>query len=142
MTGQLPLAIAQLLIERIPALRSMSNNDVTAMVPALHTHTDTSLALGNQQDPIFILVQISIHASRAFPAPVLLFPLRADVQARAGGPRRGVPRWAAPRASAPGPQVGFLRARSRSCVRARAGGVEATRSSKIALSSSASESPS
>jgi hypothetical protein len=45
------------------------------MAPVLHAHTDTSLALGYQQNPIFILGQISRYAFRAFSFPALLFPL-------------------------------------------------------------------
>src|SRR5258706_995205 len=83
MTGQLPLAIAQLLIKCIPALRSTSNNDATAMTPVLHPNTNTSLALGNQQDPIFILGHIARFASRSFSVPVLLFPPDAQLFERA-----------------------------------------------------------
>ena len=47
------------------------------MAPVLHTHTTTSLALGNQQDLIHILGHIYRRASRAFSVPVYLFPLAA-----------------------------------------------------------------
>ena len=90
MTGQLPLAIAQLLLKYTPALRSTSTNDATAMVLVLHPHTNPSLALGNQQDPIFILGHIARCASRAFPLPILLFQLDAQLFERAGGLQRGV----------------------------------------------------
>jgi hypothetical protein len=83
MTGQLPLAIAQLLINRVMALRTTSNNGATVMAPVLHTPTDASLALKTQQDPIFILGQISRRDSRAFPFPVLLFTLGAQQFERA-----------------------------------------------------------
>ena len=83
MTGQLPFAIAQLLIKCIPAIRSTSDNDTTAMTPVLNAHTNTSLALGNQQDPIFILGHIARHASRIFPVPFLLFAPDAQLFERA-----------------------------------------------------------
>ena len=75
MTRQFPLAIAQILIKCIPAFRSMSDDDATTMTSVLHAHTNTGLALGNQQDPIFILGHIARRASRVFPVPFLLFPL-------------------------------------------------------------------
>ena len=95
MAGQLPLAIAQLLIERIPPFRATSNNNATAMTPVLHTDTDASLALGNQQDPILILRQVPTRASRtvafafaftftfALALAVLLLPLDAELFERA-----------------------------------------------------------
>ena len=43
------------------------------MTLLLHPPTNTSLALGNQQDPIFILGHIARYAPRVFPFPVLLF---------------------------------------------------------------------
>ena len=119
MHGQLPLAIAQLLIKCIPALRSTSNNDATAMTPVLHPDTNTSLALGNQQDPIFILGHIARFASRSFLVPVLLFPPDAQLFERA---QQWAPRWAAPRASVPSLRVGFRGVIPESCVRARGGG--------------------
>jgi hypothetical protein len=73
MTGQLPLARAQLLIKCISALGSTSHDSATAMTPVLHPHTNTSLAFGNQQDPILILEHVARNPSRAFPIPVLLF---------------------------------------------------------------------
>ena len=78
MIGQLPLSIAQLVIKCIPALRAMSN-ETMAMAPVLHTHTSTILALGNPQDPVFILEHISRRASRVFPVSVHLFPLGAQL---------------------------------------------------------------
>lgn len=44
-SGQLPLAIAQLLIEWVPALRATSNNDATAMAPVLHTSASQCLPI-------------------------------------------------------------------------------------------------
>jgi len=83
MTGQLPLAITQPLIKRIPALGATSHDNATAMTPVLHRHTNTTLALGNQQDPIPIFGYIARSASRAFPFPVLLFALDAQLFERA-----------------------------------------------------------
>ena len=77
MTGQLPLAIAELFIKCIPAFGTTSDDDATAVTPILYAHTDTSLAFGNQQDTILILGHIARGASRAFPVPVLLFLPRA-----------------------------------------------------------------
>ena len=37
-TQQLPLAVAQLLIKRIPPFRTMCNSDAMAITPVLHTH--------------------------------------------------------------------------------------------------------
>ena len=53
------------------------------MTPVLHAHTNTSLALGNQQDSIFILGHIARHASRVLPVPVLLFAPDAQLFERA-----------------------------------------------------------
>ena len=83
MTGQLPLAIAELLIKCIPALGATSDDDATAVTPILYPHTDTSLAFGNQQDAILILGHITRGASRAFPVPVLLLPPRPQLLKRA-----------------------------------------------------------
>ena len=71
MTGQLPLAIAELFIKCIPAFGATSDDDATAMTLILYPHTDTSLAFGNQQDAILILGHIARGASRVFPVPVL-----------------------------------------------------------------------
>ena len=54
------------LLERIPNFSATSNNDTMAMALVMHAHTNTSLALGNQRDPIFILGHISRSAPRAF----------------------------------------------------------------------------
>ena len=43
------------------------------MAPVLDPHTNTNFALGNQQDPTFILGCIPRCASRAFSFPFLLF---------------------------------------------------------------------
>ena len=84
MAGQLPLAIAQLLIKRIPPFRATSNNRVKAMTLVLHTHTDASPALGNQQDPILVLRQVSRRASRTvafeFTLAFLLLPIATHVR--------------------------------------------------------------
>ena len=117
MSGQFPFAIAQLLVKCIPALRPTSNNDATAMTPALHPHTNTSLALGNQQDPIFILRHIARPASRSFSVLVLLFPPDAQLFERtlevlSEGYLRSVPSL----------RVGFRGVISGSCVRLREGG--------------------
>ena len=80
MTGQLPLAIAELLIKCIPALGATSDDDATAVTPVLRPHTDTSLAFGNQQDAILILGYI---ARGAFLVSVLLFPPHAQLPERA-----------------------------------------------------------
>ena len=83
MAGQLPLAITELFIKCIPALRATSHDDATTMTPILYPHTDTSLAFGNQQDAILILGHIARGASRTLPVPVLLFPPRAQLLERA-----------------------------------------------------------
>ena len=70
MTGQLPLAVAQLLIKRIPAFGATSHDNVTAVTLVLHPQTNSSLALGKQQDPIFTLG----HVARSAPAPSLSQP--------------------------------------------------------------------
>ena len=91
MTGQLPLAIAQLLISpRIHEQRRRYGDD-TSSAPA-----HTSLAFGSQQDPILILRHTARGASCAFPVSVLLFPPR-------GQPLN--PRW---RPSAWGSSLGGL----------------------------------
>ena len=59
MAGQLPLAIAQLLVERIPPFRAPRDDDAPAMAPVLHAHTDAGLALGDQQDPVLVLRKFS-----------------------------------------------------------------------------------
>ena len=53
------------------------------MTPGLHAHTNTSLALGNQQDPIFIPGNIARYAPLVFPFPVLLLPLDTQLFERA-----------------------------------------------------------
>ena len=126
MTGQLPLAIAELLIRCTPAIGATSHDDATAVTPVLYPHTNASLAFGNQQDPILILGHIARGAACAFPVSVFLFPPRARWRSSARAPRRE-----APRAFVPGLQVGFQGVRSRSCVRAReGGGGRATRRSR------------
>jgi hypothetical protein len=119
MTGQLPLARAQLLVKRILALRSTSHNNATAMTP---THTNSSLARGNQQDPIHTLRHIARNAFCDSRSRSSCSRRRAAVRARVGGPQRRVPCLTAPRASIPSPQVGVRGVRSGSCVRAREGG--------------------
>ena len=108
MIGQPPLDIAQLLIRCIPGLRTTSNNETTAMAPVLHTHTSTSLALGNQQDPYFILEHLQTRLPRLpGPGPPVLAWCVA-VRVCTGGPRRGDSRWAAHRGSVLSPWVDFL----------------------------------
>ena len=54
MTGQLPLAIAELLIECIPALGATSDDDATAMTPVLHPPQTPAAASGiNRMPPSF-----------------------------------------------------------------------------------------
>jgi len=84
MTRPFPPAVAQLLIKRIPPFRATGNGETTVMIPLLHTHTDTRLALRNQQDPVRILGHVPRRASRAF---TVLAPAgrAACSNARAGG---------------------------------------------------------
>ena len=128
-SGQLPLAIAQLLISPRSHEQRRRYGDDTSSAPA-----HTSLAFGNQQDPILILRHVARSASRAFPVSVLLFPprpqlLKPALEALSVGLLVG----GAPRASVPSQQEGFRGVRSGSCVRIWEGG-----DSKIALSSSES----
>ena len=48
------------------------------MAPVLHTHTGTSLALGNQQDPIFIPGHLQTRLPR-LSGPGPLFPLGEEL---------------------------------------------------------------
>jgi len=82
MTGQLPGAIAQTLIKRVPVLGVTCRDNATAMTPVLHPHTNSSLAFGDQQDPILILGHIA-RSARGFPFPVLLFALGTQLFERA-----------------------------------------------------------
>jgi len=81
MTRPFPLAVAQLLIKRIPPFRATANSDTTTVTPILNTHTDARFALGNQQDPVLILGLVPRRAprrtSRGF--AVLLLPLDAQL---------------------------------------------------------------
>lgn len=83
MTGQVPLAVAQLLIQRIPALSATYYKSATAMTPILHTYTNASLALGNQEDPVLVLGQFAGRSCRGIAVPVLAFPLDAELFERA-----------------------------------------------------------
>jgi hypothetical protein len=84
MTGQLLLARAQFLVKRILALRSTSHDNAMAMTP---THTNSSLARGNQQDPIHTLGHIARNAFCDFSIPVLLLAPDAQLFERVGGPQ-------------------------------------------------------
>jgi len=53
------------------------------MAPVLHPNTNSSLALGNQQDPIFILGHIARLASHSSTFPLLQFPFGAQLFERA-----------------------------------------------------------
>ena len=117
MTRQFPLAVAQLFIKHTPPFRATTNSDTMTLTPTLHMHTDTRLTLGNQRNPVLILVHIPRGTSRAF--AVLWLPLDARLFER--GLRRAVPRWAAPRTSDRSQQAGFRVVGSGSCVRARVG---------------------
>ena len=72
MTGQLPLAIAELLIECIPALGATSDDDATAMTPVLHPPQTPAAASGiNRMPPSFSDISPEALPSLGPPAPAL-----------------------------------------------------------------------
>ena len=122
-TGQLPLAIAQLLIKCIPALRPTSNNDATAMTPVLHPYTTTSLCpRGINRIPSSfsgIYHDVPPVPSRSW---LSYSRLTRSCSSASWKSSAREPRWAAPHGSVSSLRVGFQGVRSGRSVMAREGG--------------------
>ena len=127
MTGQLPLAIAKLLIKCISALGATSDDDATAVTPILYQPRLRESTGSYPHSRTYRQRRLPRLPSLGSPVPAS----HAAARARAGDPQRGAPRWGhlvggtslgAPRTSVPSQQVGFRGVRSGSCARAWEGG--------------------